>query len=217
MRKHPDLARITVVSVLLLATVLLVRGRAYVENIPVSADPATFPREIGAWHGRDLAIEESVLESLGPGKFLSRLYTQPQLPPVDLFVAYFPSQRAGDTIHSPKHCLPGAGWTFTESGTARLHPVDGAPPITVGRYLLSNGDARLVVLYWYQAHGRAVVSEYWAKYYLVADAIRLNRTDGALVRVMTPLEPGERVTQAEHRAKAFAENMVPYLPALIPR
>ena len=83
--------------------------------------------------------------------------------------------------------------------------------------MLGKGADRLLVLYWYQAHGRVVASEYWAKFYLVADAIRLNRTDGALVRVITPVAPGEGTVSAQKRAVGFAEAILPALDTHIPR
>lgn len=163
-----------------------------------------------------MEIPPAFLEVLGPGEFLSRIYNSSATEPyIDLFLAYFPSQKTGDTIHSPKNCLPGAGWTPIESGRMQLERPDGSA-IDANRYLLEKGDSRLLVLYWYQSHGRAVASEYWAKYYLVADAIRMNRTDGALVRVITPVISGESVAAAERRAVGFNNNLVPFLDRYIP-
>ena len=95
---------------------------------------------------------------------------------------------------------------------------DGGNSLEVNRYILGMGDQRMVVLYWYQAHGRAVASEYSAKFYLVADAMRLNRTDGALVRVLTPVANGsETLDDAERRAVSFAQLIIPSLDSYIPR
>ena len=103
---------------------------------------------------------------------------------IDLFLAYFPSQRTGNTMHSPQNCLPGAGWSM--SGHRHIQIAGPSGPLIVNLYIISKGTDRQVVLYWYQAHGRVVASEYWAKVYLVTDAISMNRTDGSLVRVITP-------------------------------
>jgi EpsI family protein len=137
---------------------------------------------------------------------------------MDLYIAYFPSQRTGDTIHSPKNCLPGAGWAPLESSHIHLQHPAGGSPLEVNRYILGMGDQRMLVYYWYQSHGRAVASEYSAKFYLVADAMRLNRTDGALVRILTPISTGkETVEDAERRAFGFAYSVVPLLDDYIPR
>jgi EpsI family protein len=139
-----------------------------------------------------------------------------QLPYIDLFVAYFPSQRAGDTIHSPKNCLPGAGWAPVQSERISLS-IAGHAPFDANRYLIAKGDSRQLVLYWYWAHDRGVASEYWAKYYLVADSIKMNRSDGALVRVTTPLKVGETVEAAQQRIMPFVSELVPQLNTYIPR
>jgi EpsI family protein len=137
-------------------------------------------------------------------------------PSTDLFMAYFPSQRAGDTIHSPKNCLPGAGWTPIDSSRISLS-VGGHTPFPVNRYVIAKGSDRLLVLYWYWAHDRAVASEYWAKVYLVTDSIRMNRSDGALVRLNTRMLPGESVEAAMTRLTPFAGQVVPLLNEYIPQ
>src|SRR5262249_2920185 len=147
---------------------------------------------LGSWAGSDVPIAKDVLEVLGPGDFLLRIYQNQSagIPYVDLFVAYFPSQRTGDTIHSPKHCLPGAGWLPVESSRIILSLL-GMRSFPANRYVIAKGTDRELVIYWYWAHNRGIASEYWAKLYLVADSMRLNRSDGSLIRVTTPLRPGE--------------------------
>jgi EpsI family protein len=176
------------------------------------------PYELGDWTGIDVPLQPDVLEILGPGDFLQRFYQNTSVtePPVDVFLAYFPSQRTGDTIHSPRHCLPGAGWLPAESSRISIS-LPGRVPFQANRYVVAKGDDRQLVLYWYLAHDRALASEYWAKFYLVTDSIRLNRSDGALVRVITPLPPGEAVEIAQQRLLSFTETMVPRLDTYIPR
>ncbi len=147
---------------------------------------------------------------------MSRVYVQDgQSLPIGLFIGYFPTQRTGVTIHSPKNCLPGAGWVFESSQYVDLNDANGKAH-RVGEYIISNGETRQFVIYWYQAHGRSVANEYLAKIYLVTDAIRLNRTDGALVRVTTPIEAEEDTSAARSRAEAFTAQLDPMLPRFIP-
>ncbi len=211
-------SRLRFLSALLLlaSAAIFLQARSRPEVLPPRQDLASFPMQIGDWTGRNTLLPAGVLDLLGPGEFLTRVY-QRRLDAsyVDLFVAYFPSQRTGNTIHSPQNCLPGAGWTPIESGRFRLLGVRG-DPISVNRYVLAKGADRVLVFYWYQAHERVVASEYWAKFYLVADAIRLNRTDGALVRVVTPLAPGEDSQVAQRRALEFAQLILPALHPYIP-
>ncbi len=205
------------------ATVVLLAGAAVFLEARKQPEPTLlrkpfeeFPRLLGDWQGRDSPLDPDVRRLLGPGDFLLRLYRRPTPgPPLDLFVAYFASQRTGDTIHSPQNCLPGAGWTPLERGRVEIGLPDGRR-ITVNRYVIGKGLERQMVLYWYQAHGRAVASEYWAKFYLVADAIRTNRSDGSLVRIITPVGSGERLERAEQRAVGFAEQILPLLDSFIP-
>jgi EpsI family protein len=176
---------------------------------------ANVPREIDGRLGTDVPIDQETLDVLGAGDFSSRIYDQTGRAPVGLFIGYFASQRTGVTIHSPKHCLPSAGWTFESSQYVELKDVTGQEH-RVGEYIISNGDNRQFVIYWYQAHGRSVANEYMAKMYLVADAMRLNRTDGALVRVITPISPGDGTAAAKQRAEAFTAQLAPMLPRFIP-
>jgi len=202
--------------VLLAGAGLFLHSHSQAEHLPPHDALASFPSRVGDWLGRELPLSPDVRQVLGEGDFLVRIYgRRSDEPYLDLFLAYFPSQRSGNTIHSPQNCLPGAGWLPVESGRIKLLQPDGKA-ITVNRYLIGKGLERRLVLYWYQAHGRVVASEYWAKFYLVADAIRMNRTDGALVRIMTSVDRNEDVEHAQQRAVEFAQVVLPSLDSCIP-
>jgi EpsI family protein len=201
----------------LAATAVGLAARSGEEVLPPHADLSAFPMQIGNWTGRDVPIPPDELAVLGPGQFLMRNYAGLSgEPSINLYIAFFPSQRTGDTIHSPKNCLPGAGWVPLESGRISLRRADGSS-ISIDRYIIANGDNRDLVYYWYQAHGRVTPSEYWAKIFLVEDAIRMNRTDGALVRVVTPIGGSTDREPAEQRALKFVHSMLPRLDDYIPR
>ena len=216
MSRTTDNLRFALAAALLLGTAVFLQARHKAEVVPKSPPLTAFPIALGDWHGRGLAMADSVRQVLGPGDFLSRVYSRPQQPYVDLFIAYFPSQQAGDTIHSPKNCLPGSGWTPMKAERLQVN-VPGRPPILANRYIIAKGPERQLVLYWYQAHGRTVASEYWAKIYLVLDALRMNRTDGSLVRVLTPITQSETEATAERRVVDFASLLAPHLDSYIPR
>jgi EpsI family protein len=208
--------RFALVAALIAATAIYVSGRGHDDPAPAHQDVTSFPRTLGQWQGgEDIPFSADTLQVLGPGDFVERTYVAPDQPGVDLFIAYFPSQRSGDTIHSPRHCLPGAGWQFAESSELQLKNPAGRP-LTVNYYVIAKGDERQAVLYWYQAHGRVVASEYRAKFFQMWDAMRLDRTDGALVRVITPVDRGESLDSARNRAVGFAEQLLPLLGAYIP-
>lgn len=203
-------------ALLLAATVLLLQTRPDTDKNPPSLPLSRLPSVIAGWSGTDRPIDRETLEVLGSGEFLSRIYTKSaQDLPIGLFIGYFPTQRTGQTIHSPRHCLPGAGWTFESSNYVNLTDAAGKPH-RVGEYIIANGEVRQFVIYWYQAHGRSVANEYMAKLYMIADAVRMNRTDGALIRVITPIAPGEGLPTAKKRAEEFTRQLAPLLPRFIP-
>ena len=227
-------ARFWTVILLLVATSFVLYARGDADRVPESEPLSLMPQIIGTWTAHDLPMEDDVLAILGKGDFLNRVYVDsaPALQtvsnstqsthsnpshtaPVSLFIGYFPTQRTGQSIHSPQHCLPGAGWTFESSRYTDL-TADNGKHYRVGEYLISDGTTRQFVLYWYQAHGRSIPNEYIAKAYMVADAIRLNRTDGAIVRVITPVLSSESVDTARERVVRFTAQMSPSLPRFIP-
>ena len=222
--------RLFAVVVLLLSfttAIRLIRGDH--DRVPVSTPLTHFPQAIDGLSGVDIPVPDETLQVLGAGFFLNRVYTDAAvvapspgvtpstagIPPVGLFIGYFPTQRTGQSIHSPQNCLPGSGWTFEVSGVTELN-LPGGHPETVGQYLISDGTHEAVVLYWYQTQGLVIASDYKAKAYMLMDSIRYGRTDAALVRVTTFVQSGETRQQAQLRAHQFAEKMAPLLPAYIP-
>ncbi len=159
---------------------LLPSGRA----VPLSRPLGSLPIAFGEWTmTRESFMDPEVNRVLRADATLNRDYAEVTgKAAVNLFVAYFESQQQGQSPHSPQHCMPGAGWSPESLATI---PVDvGGRTIHINRYVLMKGGERNVVLYWYQANGRVIASEYKAKIYLVVDAVRYNRTDTALVRVI---------------------------------
>ena len=218
--------RFWVVVAMLAGSAGMERARGDVDKVPPSTPLAEFPAQLGAYTSQEIPISDDALAVMGKGVFLDRMYTRsPELAtaalpsevpgPVELFIGYFPTQRTGQTIHSPQHCLPGAGWVFESSGTVELKPVDGHR-LVVGDYLISNGTSKSEVLYWYRSHGRTVASDWTAKLYTLSDSILYSRTDAALVRIVTPLLGNESRVSAQARALAFANRITPLLPAYIP-
>ncbi len=208
--------RFGMTAVLLLVTASALQAHARGEYFPPRAAINSLPSQIDGWTGTDEPLDQQTLDILGPGDFLMREYENGNQPSIDVYLAYFPTQKAGDTIHSPNHCLPGSGWVPTSREIVWLSNADGAS-FPVNRYVVSKSGERLLVLYWFQAHGRAVASEYWAKYYLVADAIRMNRSDGGLVRLITPMAHDESAEAAQARIMQLGSKLIPMLDQYIPR
>jgi EpsI family protein len=176
---------------------------------------ADFPQNFGKWQGMDFPIDNETRQVLGATDLLNRVYSSPQRDSVSLFVAFFSSQRKGGAIHSPKNCLPGAGWWVSKNDTITVD-IPGRPqPVKVNQYIIQKDLDKQVVLYWYQSQGRVIASEYSAKFYLVWDALKNNRTDGALVRVIAPIRNGDEAA-ARLEAESFVQTTFPPLTEYIP-
>jgi EpsI family protein len=210
---------IIVIGCLLLALVPVLRADRS-EVVPLRAPLATFPMTIGGWQGvEDPPMSQSVIDVLKADDVLTRTYYLERRDVANLYVGYWQSQRQGETIHSPLNCLPGSGWepiskTIVSVPTS-LSTVGSA---TMNRDVIQKGLDRQLVLYWYQSHGRMIASEYWSKFYLVTDAVRLNRTDGAIIRVIAPVvgDSPDAEANAERVATAFLRAILPNLNGLLP-
>lgn len=161
-------------------------------------------------------IEKEVQDVLQATDTVNRIYQDGvSRSSVSLFIAFFKSQRSGVAPHSPKNCLPGNGWVPERSEIVR-YPVPGSPEgIEVNQYIVQKGDSKNVVVYWYQSHGRIVASEYKAKLFVMADAIGKNRTDTALVKIISPVFNDDLPT-AIATAQRFVANSFPPITAVLP-
>ncbi len=186
------------------------------ESTPPARPLNEFPKDIGSYRAvADYTFDEDTLKILGVTDYTNRAYFSPTRGELGLYIGYFRTQRTGAAIHSPKNCLPGAGWQPTVSEIYQLSLPDGRK-VPVNLYVIRKDLDQQIVLYWYQSHGRVVASEYWGKFYMVADAIRLNRTDAALVRITAPVRNGD-LDAARNQAIAFAQQVAMDVEQVIPR
>jgi EpsI family protein len=206
-------AKLAMLSGLLIGGVAVIHGSVPETPQTNRAPFATLPATVGTWRSEgDLAIDEDSLKILKADDYVNRLYVQGNTG-LDLFVAYYATQRQGDTMHSPMNCLPASGWQPMSTSRVQL-AVAGSAPINANRVLIQKGLDKELVLYWYQSHGRTIASEYASRAYLVLDSIRRHRSDAALIRVITPAAAGEaRATQI---ATDFVQSLRPLLTAHIP-
>jgi EpsI family protein len=192
------------------------------ERIPVRQPLAQLSMTIGDWRGRtDPPLSEQELKVLGADDLMMRTYFSPTRAGIGLYIGYWETQSRGDAVHSPLNCLPGSGWQPVSSGRLQVpvrEPGNPARVIEVNRYVIQKGLDRQLVLYWYQSHGRVIASEYSGKFYLVADAVRLGRSDTAIVRVITPIAESTPAgeAEAERTAMQFVQELFPTLGEHIP-
>ena len=203
------------VTVILLAHAALLYSAIRPEAIPATQPLATMPHSLGAWsYQSDGVIEQDVLDVLQADDVLNRFYSLPNGHWANLYIAAFRSQRNGKAPHSPKNCLPGSGWAPILEDTTAID-VGQAAPIVVNRYIVAHGEDRSLVLYWYQSRERTVANEYKAKFWVIADAIRLNRTDTAIVRVVVPIHNGDDAT-AQTTAVNFVQTFFSTIRGILP-
>jgi EpsI family protein len=176
------------VTLFLIVQTALLYSSIRTEYIPTSRPLSELPRQIGPWSmAQEGYVDKETMDVLKADDTVSRIYASPSVrQTVSLFVASFRTQRNGKSPHSPKNCLPGSGWTQLSSDNYTID-VGARAPIVVNRYVITHGDDRELVLYWYQSRDRVVADEFKAKFWVMADAIRMNRTDTALVRVIVPI------------------------------
>jgi EpsI family protein len=194
-------------------------GMAYLshgEATPPAKPLSDFPGQVAGYTiGANWPLDQKTIDLLGVTDYLNRGYVSKSQGEIILYIGYFRSQRTGASIHSPKNCLPGAGWTPMKETVYQL-PLDDGRTVPINLYVVRKDLDEQLVLYWYQAHGRVVASEFWGKFYLVVDAMRLNRTDAALVRITTPIYNGDE-EQAKTRALTFAKQITSDVDQIIPR
>lgn len=209
---------VQIATVLLAAQAIGLYAVSRREAVPLTRPLANFPLQLGSWSmAQEGVVEKEVMDVLKADDVLTRTYYDSDgRRAANLFIAFFKSQRTGQMPHSPKNCLPGSGWVPSESDTVAVDVPGLGHPVHVNRYVVSKGDDRSVVLYWYQSRDRVIASEYRARMYMIADAIRYNRTDTALVRVVVPVvgsEAGAATRTAEDFVRAFFMPLKQYLPS----
>ena len=208
--------RYTVLLVLILVAGIFVNTWSYLGEAHVDRKALKdFPQSIGAWQktGNDKTLDDETLKVLRANDYLLRDFRKPTGPVANFYVGYYATQRSGATYHSPLNCLPGSGWTLSEPGKATIALPDGTS-FVANKYIVQHGEYRNLMIYWYQGRGRNVASEYWGKVYTVLDSVRLRRSDGAMVRVIVPVQGSEE--SAQQAAVEFASAAATVLPQFVP-
>jgi len=201
----------------LLLTATLATVVDFKEKTPLVKPFSSFPLTIGPWTGTRIGMEQEYLDALNLSDYALLAYRDQQGKEISLYAAYNASQSKGEATHSPASCLPGSGWVFHESGNTTL-PAErpGETPIRVCRAFMEKNGERQLVYFWFPQRGRNLTSLYQVKFYNFWDALTRHRTDGALVRVITPVYGSERAEDAERRLQAFVAPVAQQLKAFIP-
>jgi EpsI family protein len=209
--------RLLVPSTILLITFGLRVWLTATPAVPLRRPLAELPHQLGSWElVQTESFDESTLGVLKADDYLGRLYRNPTGRYADLFIAYYRAQQAGESMHSPKHCLPGSGWEPLQTDRILLGMDSSGTPIRINRWVIEKDGQRELVLYWYQEHGRVIASEYWGKIYMIWDTLRSGRRDGAIVRIIVPMSDRSDNAAALEAALDLARSSMPKLPDFLP-
>jgi exosortase D (VPLPA-CTERM-specific) len=210
----PFIASAVVVTVFA-AGVLVMPER--VEAVQPRESFFAFPNQIETWTGRRSVMEQVYLDALKLDDYIMADYVRGGREAVNFYVAWYDSQRAGQSAHSPRSCLPGGGWRMTQISQIDVPQVQvGGHALRANRVQIELGNRKQLVYYWFQQRGRVITNEYLVKWYLFVDSLTKRRTDGALVRLVTPLAIGESAESADQRLAEFASKVAPRLERYIP-
>ncbi len=203
-----------VLVVFIAATMFLPRPA---EVFPPRNTFVEFPMKLGDWSGHRESLDGIYTDALKLDDYLLADYNGPSGEAANLYIAYYNSQRKGEAVHSPRSCLPGGGWQMRDFDQRVLPNVsiDGRP-LRINRTVIEMGNQRQLVYYWFQQRGRVLTNEFAVKWYLFLDALALHRTDGAMVRLITPLPPAGSEADADRRLTELASRIGPDLPRFVP-
>jgi exosortase D (VPLPA-CTERM-specific) len=204
-------------GVVMMATIIAFALPTRSEISPSRASFDRFPLELEEWKGSTDRIERIYLDALRLDDYILVNYAHADHNPVNFYVAYYSTQRKGQSAHSPRTCIPGGGWRITQLDRRQVTDVQYLErPLVVNRTVIQKGEFRQLVYYWFQQRGRNLTNEYLVKWFIFWDALTMNRTDGALVRLTTMVRPDEDLSDADRRLVKFAGSALPHLPRFIP-
>ena len=188
------------------------------ENVPERSQFIEFPVDISGWQSTRKSMEAKFINALKFEDYLLANYSS-NAGALELYIAYYESQRKGESAHSPRSCLPGAGWKITDRGLVNIsykNHVNIDTQIPVSRMLVQQGDSRYLMYYWFKQRNRHITNEYLVKWYLFLDGIIKNRTDGALIRIMFPIAQHQDISTADETVQLFLQETLPILPEFVP-
>lgn len=211
-----SLKRTLLAALLMILTAACLRFLNHEQKMPPNKALSTFPEQIGEWIGEQQRFSANIYEILGVDDSFLGTYRNTDGRQVQLYIGFYQSQREGDLIHSPKQCLPGSGWNIvrTTQEELRLNNIK-TDKIKMIKLILRKGTQKQVVFYWFQSRGRYIASEYMQKLYLVFDSVTRHRTDGAFVRLISPVIDGDEEKTSEH-LRDFTQLLLPELDDYIP-
>ena len=185
-------------------------------SLALAAPLASLEDPVPGYQHTDVVVPDDQVQVAGMSSYINRVYHVDRKEAFGLYIGYYESQRQGKTVHSPKNCLPGAGWEPVDASRITLAMPSG--PAEVNRYVIANTkiSQQALVYYWYQGRGRVAANEYLVKWHLLRDAALRRRTDEALVRLVVPIGAGMTIQQADALAEKAARELIVDLERHLP-
>lgn len=211
-----SILRIIIASTFMFLTFFCLRYMSHGENIEPNKSFSTFPKQMGDWVGEEKYFDQRIYDKLGVDDSIICSYRNQDGHTIELYIGFYQRQRQGVLIHSPKNCMPGAGWNFVKTRKAAINI--GNPnhkTIVVNNILLQKGSKKEIMFYWFQGRGRFLTSEYAQKIYLVLDSITKRRTDEAFVRIISPVFKEDEESTLKH-LENFTKLLIPLLQEYLP-
>jgi EpsI family protein len=184
-------------------------------KVPAKHSFSQFPLQIGEWSGTRETMEQAFIDELDLSDYVIVNYRNKQNNAINFYTAYYESQQKGESIHSPETCLPGSGWKFGKEEEVSFKTKNGGA-MRVNRVFMEKDGEKQLAYFWFPQRGRVLTKLYQLKLYNFWDALTRQRTDGALIRVITPIGSTEKPEDAELRIRDFLNDTIPILSSFIP-
>ncbi|MBU1172942.1 MAG: VPLPA-CTERM-specific exosortase XrtD [Proteobacteria bacterium] len=202
--------------IILLVNIIFIHSFEFREKKPLVQSFSLFPMTMGIWEGKNQTMEQRIIETLDLSDYVMSDYKDPSGKAINFYVAYYESQRKGESIHSPATCLRGGGWEFKQSIRKEIM-IDGKKTMPVNQAIIEKGSLKEIAYYWFPSRGRNLTNVYQMKFFNFWDALTRHRTDGALVRLITQIYPDETLESAEKRMTDFISDIEPVLKTYLPQ
>ena len=202
-------APIAVAGLLLLTLCGLRLGATQLTPPPRQGLPLeqVLPLKLPGYRGERVPLSDEVRRVLGTNDVAFTTYrSAPGLPPVDVYVTRSSSD-IFRVAHPPERCFTGAGFQEAERGPAELSLAGRA--VEVNRVLFEHDEGAVLVYYWYLAGGEHVQDYLHYRLTSFLQRLRRHETQGSMLRLSTPLRPGEPLARAERRLRGFARRGLP--------
>ena len=205
-----------VASIIMMLTMVFLNWLSRAEDIHPIKPLSSFPKQIGEWKGKESRFDQKIYNLLGVDDSFLCNYMTSDSKFVQLYIGFYQSQREGDLIHSPKNCMPGAGWNIVDTSIEKMDTADNkSGKMKMVKLVLQKGVQKQIALYWFQSRGRIISSEYMQKIYLVIDSVTRHRTDGSFVRLIAPVMNNDEMATVGN-LKEFAALLMPFLNQHLP-